>query len=86
MRDNTFEPEALTVAAGTTITFDNVGRNEHNVVPAEGTSDAIAVDVDDLAPGTAAERRLTEPGEYRYYCSIHGTETAGMVGTITVTG
>lgn len=86
MRDNTFEPAELSVPAGTTVVFDNVGRNEHNVIPAEGTPEAITVDVDDLAPGAAAERRLTEPGEYRYYCSIHGTETAGMVGTITVTG
>ena len=25
-----------------------------------------------------------EPGEYPYYCTLHGTETAGMVGTIRV--
>ncbi len=25
-----------------------------------------------------------EPGEYAYYCTLHGTETAGMVGTIRV--
>lgn len=85
-RDNLFEPDDLSVPAGTTIVFENTGRNEHNVVPAEGTADTISVDVEDLEPGATAERRLTEPGEYRYYCSIHGTETAGMVGTITVTG
>ena len=27
---------------------------------------------------------FTEPGVYDYYCSIHGTTTAGMVGSVTV--
>ena len=85
-RDNQFEPGELEVAAGTTVRFENVGRNEHNVVPADGTPEGIAVDVDDLAPGSTADRRLTEAGTYEYYCSLHGTATAGMVGTIVVTG
>ncbi len=85
-RDNRFEPDAIEVAAGTTVRFENTGRNEHNVVAADGTPGAIAVDVDDLAPGATVERRLTEPGTYQYYCSLHGTATAGMTGTITVTG
>jgi plastocyanin len=28
---------------------------------------------------------FTEPGIYAYYCSIHGTDVVGMVGSITVT-
>ena len=27
-----------------------------------------------------------EPGEYRYYCSIHGSTEVGMVGTVVVNG
>lgn len=83
--DNQFVPESLEVAAGTEVVFDNVGRNEHNVIPVDDDQDAVRVDTEDLEPGAQAARRLTELGTYRYYCSIHGTETAGMVGTITVT-
>lgn len=83
--DNQFVPEALEVAAGTEVVFDNVGRNEHNVIPVDDDHGAIRVDTADLEPGSQARRRLTELGTVRYYCSIHGTETAGMIGTITVT-
>ena len=30
------------------------------------------------------EHTFSEPGVYHYYCSIHGTTTAGMVGSVTV--
>ena len=26
-----------------------------------------------------------QPGTYAYFCTIHGTATAGMIGTIVVT-
>ena len=84
-KDNVFLPEEVEVAAGTEVVFDNVGRNEHNVIPVDDDQAAVRVDTEDLEPGAQATRRLTELGTYRYYCSIHGTETAGMVGTITVT-
>jgi plastocyanin len=86
--DNTYEPEALEVAAGTEVRFTNRGRNEHDVVPVDGGDDAdgLAVSLDELEPGASVTRRLTAPGTYDYYCSIHGTETAGMIGTVTVTG
>jgi plastocyanin len=29
---------------------------------------------------------FTEPGEYPYYCTAHGTKTRGMIGKIVVTG
>jgi plastocyanin len=27
---------------------------------------------------------LDEPGDYAYYCSLHGTPTAGMIGGLRV--
>lgn len=84
--DNSFAPEELTVAAGTEIVFTNRGRNDHNVIPADPDQD-WSIEVDDFKPGTEATPvRLTEPGTYGFYCSIHGTPTAGMIGTITVEG
>jgi plastocyanin len=84
--DNSFAPEELTVQAGTEVVFANRGRNEHNVIPAEdGAFDDIPVD--ELPPGgPPAARRFTEPGTYDYFCSIHGTATTGMIGSITVEG
>jgi len=82
--DNAFDPEAATIEAGTTVTFTNVGRNDHNVIPEEDEAE-WTVSTEDFGPGDSASHRFTEPGEYRYYCSIHGTIDVGMPGTITVT-
>lgn len=84
--DNSFSPEEITVQAGTEIVFTNRGRNDHNVIPADPDQD-WEIPVEDFKPqseGTSV--RFTEPGTYTYYCSIHGTPTAGMTGTITVEG
>lgn len=82
--DNSFAPEESTVQAGTEVIFTNRGRNDHNVVPADADQD-WDIAVDDFKPGTeAAPIAFDEPGTYDYFCSIHGTATAGMTGTITV--
>ena len=84
--DNSFLPEELTVQAGTEIVFTNRGRNDHNVIPADEGED-WAIEVDDFGPGVEAEPiAFEEPGRYDYFCSIHGTATAGMIGSITVEG
>jgi plastocyanin len=80
--DNTFRAPDIQVRPGTTVTWTNDGRNEHDVLPVEG--DAWGVEVEAFQPGDAYEHTFTEPGVYDYYCSIHGTTTAGMVGSITV--
>lgn len=84
--DNSFAPEEITVQAGTEVIFTNRGRNDHNVVPADDDQD-WDIAVGDFKPGTeAAPIAFDEPGTYDYFCSIHGTATAGMTGTITVEG
>ena len=85
-RDNTFDPEDTEVAAGTRIRFANVGRNDHNVIPVSDDQEELLVETDALGPDDEAVVRLSKPGTYRYYCSIHGTAEAGMIGTIEVAG
>jgi plastocyanin len=80
--DNTFRVENIQVAPGTTVTWTNDGRNQHDVLPVEG--DAWGVEVGAFEPGDSYEHTFTESGVYRYYCSIHGTTTAGMIGTVVV--
>ena len=82
--DNTFRPAESEVAAGTEVVWANDGRNEHNVLPVEGED--WGVEADAFTPGDEYSYRFTEPGTYDYYCSLHGTTTKGMVGTIVVTG
>jgi plastocyanin len=82
--DNTFKPEYLQVSAGTTVTFRNDGRNDHNVLPTEvGAFEAIQAD--QFLPGTEQSITFATPGDYPYYCSLHGTKTKGMIGAIRVT-
>ncbi|MGH9216067.1 MAG: cupredoxin domain-containing protein [Acidimicrobiales bacterium] len=81
--DNSFRPEDIEVAAGTEVVWTNKGRNEHNVLHVEG--DEWGVEVDDFQPGAVYSHTFDAAGVYRYYCSIHGTTDAGMIGTIVVT-
>lgn len=81
--DNAYAPVAGAVDAGTVVTFSNVGRNEHNVTPVEdGAFEPITTE--ELQPGDSGTVTFEEPGIYAYYCTIHGTPTAGQRGTITV--
>lgn len=86
----TFEPEELTVKAGTTVTWkvsDSVG---HTVTTGtfelggDGlrTSENPDGRIDKpIGAGKEASYTFTEPGTYTYYCSIH----KGMSGEVTVT-
>ncbi len=81
--DNSFQPETAQVAAGTEVTFVNSGQNNHNVIPEDADAE-WRVDTEDFAPGDESTYTFEEPGEYRYYCSIHGTIDAGMPGVLVV--
>ena len=80
--DNTFRAAEVTVAPGTEVVWTNKGRNAHNVVPVDDVT--FGVDVDAFGPDATYGHRFTEPGEYAYYCSLHGTDTKGMVGAVVV--
>ena len=82
--DNAFVPEYVQVKAGTTVTFRNDGRNDHNVIPTV-TGGFAAIQADQFEPGTEQTITFATPGDYPYYCSLHGTKTKGMVGAIRVT-
>jgi plastocyanin len=82
-RDNAFLADYIIVKAGTTVTWTNRGRTEHNVLPAVDGAFA-PIEVQDLEPGMSASITFDEPGDYPYYCSLHGTRTKGMVGAVRV--
>jgi plastocyanin len=82
-RDNVFAPAYIEVSRGTTITFANDGRNPHNVLPVDDRA-FPPIEAEDLQPEDTGTVTFDQPGDYPYYCSLHGTTTRGMVGAVRV--
>jgi plastocyanin len=80
--DNSFQPATIEVVAGTTVRWENRGRNDHNVLSVD---DSWGTPTEDFRPGEAYSFVFAEPGRFAYYCAIHGTKDAGMVGEVVVT-
>jgi plastocyanin len=81
--DNSFRPEVVEIPVGTEVHWINRGRHDHDVVPVD--TDGWGVALEDFGPGEEYRHAFTEPGEYRYYCTIHATPDRGMIGTVVVT-
>ena len=84
--DNSFRPQVVEVEVGDEVVWENRGINEHDVLFVQDSASPFGVEVADFQPGDFYSHVFTEPGEFHYYCSIHGNETVGMVGTVVVTG
>ena len=82
--DNSFILQDLEIEAGTEVNWINGGRNDHNVLPVD-ESLTWGIDRDTFVPGAEYAHVFDTPGVYPYYCSIHGTTEAGMIGAIIVT-
>jgi len=78
-----FEPDPLTVAPGTTITFENGDSINHSVTAGK-REDPTPEDFDGLldGKGTTFELTLEEPGTYAYFCRFH--PGPGMTAEIVV--
>ncbi|MDP9357430.1 MAG: multicopper oxidase domain-containing protein [Chloroflexota bacterium] len=75
--DDRFEPNALTVPVGTTVTFVNRGANWHSVAAYDGSFESGR-----LEPGQSFSVTFDAPGAHRFICQHHALR--GMVGRITV--
>jgi plastocyanin len=89
MTSTTFSPSSVTVTAGTIVTWTNDAGTPHNVTwssaagrNAAGAGDGTG-DTDSFASGSHT-RVFATPGTYDFYCTIHGSPTAGMRGTLIV--
>lgn len=71
-----FEHADVEVDAGTTVEWRNAGADRHQLVRSLGG----ATITEDLLPGHTESARFSEPGVYRFYCTIHPQ----MTGTVTV--
>jgi len=69
-----FEPSAITVAAGTKVTWANRDDVPHTVVNTDGKFKSKALDTDDQFSFT-----FKDPGTYDYYCSVHPKMTGKVI-------
>jgi 3',5'-cyclic-AMP phosphodiesterase len=74
----TFTPAALTVRAGEEVTWVNEDDAPHTVVGADPGSPLKSPALD---TGDKYSAKLTQPGTYKYFCSLH----PHMTGAVTVT-
>jgi amicyanin len=69
-----FEPQTLTVPAGTTVTWTNQDDIPHTAVSTEGVFKSKVMDTDEKFSYT-----FTKAGTYPYYCTIHPKMTGKVV-------
>ncbi len=79
-----YNPNALTVKVGTTVTWKNDETNgtPHTVTSGTPGTPSGAFDSGTLNPGQTYQFTFNTAGTFSYFCRIHG---AAMLGTITVT-
>ncbi|MGI8524730.1 MAG: cupredoxin domain-containing protein [Pseudolabrys sp.] len=70
----TFNPQQITVKAGTTVVWTNHDDIPHTVTSKTGIFKSKALDTDDKFSFT-----FTTPGSYPYFCSLHPHMTASIV-------
>jgi plastocyanin len=75
MMNIAFSPNRLTVAKGTTVTWQNNDNVTHT-----STSDTGLWDTGNIAPGGSKDVTFSNAGTFNYHCTIH----ASMTGTIIV--
>lgn len=74
-----FAPAAVTVPAGTTVTWTNDDHFTHSVQLLDG---GLSTTPQLMDPGRTASVTFTRPGIYHYQCSLH---PQNMQGSVTVT-
>lgn len=76
IRDFSFQPKTIKVATGTTVTWTQGDDVAHTVT---STDPAGLFDSGDLSRGERFAFTFTEPGTYRYFCSIHPSMRGAVI-------
>jgi plastocyanin len=71
-----FAPAAITVAAGTTVTWTNDDHFTHSVQFLDG---GLPGDPHVMEPGVSTSFAFVTPGTYHYQCHLHPTDMQGLV-------
>jgi plastocyanin len=78
-RSYRFAPEAISVPAGTTVTWNNNDNFTHSV---QFTDGGLPTEPQLMQPGDSTTFTFAAPGTYSYLCHLHPQD---MRGTVTVT-
>lgn len=81
VQNDVFNPQTKTIAAGETVLWQWDGTtNQHNVtwVDPSGVSNSAT-----QTSGTFT-RSFSNAGTFDYFCTVHGTATTGMRGSVVV--
>jgi plastocyanin len=78
--DFAYAPAAITVPAGTTITFTNDDAAPHTATSGTSPTADGVFDTGTLKKGASKSVKVTKPGRFAYYCAIHPF----MKATVTV--
>ena len=81
-RNIAFDPDSITVDAGTSITFTNQDTVGHTVTAGTPDDPGDAFDEEISTQGATATITFDDPGEIAYFCRIHPS----MRGTVSVQG
>lgn len=88
--DTDFRPLTLTIKAGSTVDWKQIGDQPHSVTAVDGSFDSSPdcgpIDPDKcLGEGDAFSFAFEKPGEFDYYCRVHGLpDGTGMFATIVI--
>jgi plastocyanin len=79
----TFSPDPVTVAAGTTLQWNNVDDEEHTATSDTGSAESFDSGLLGGERPKSFEHTFNTKGTFNYHCEVH--VAMGMTGTITVT-
>jgi plastocyanin len=78
VKDDFFDPAALTVPSGTTVLWQNQGNSNHTVT--SGSANAVTGMFDSpLNNGQTFQFTFTQAGTFPYFCRIHGQMMSGTI-------
>jgi plastocyanin len=80
MKNIQFNPKALTVSKGTTVTWTNSDSVGHDVTKETGPGPKFQSGTGDIGSGETYKVTFNDPGTIKYECTVH----PGMTGEIVV--
>jgi plastocyanin len=84
MTDNVFTPENIRIDPGTKVVWVNQGDAGHQMDAFNLDGFGVGFDSDVIRGDDTYEFTFDNPGTYRYYCALHGSNVEGMIGAIVV--
>jgi plastocyanin len=76
--DNFFDPASVTVTAGSTIIWKNMGTHDHTATSGSPGARSNLFDSGALNPNQSFQHTFSSAGNFAYFCTVH-PEMSGMI-------